>query len=94
MNVLAVKTLTDYVGETESYDYLLDFGFTTLTEDDKYSQAKALGGITNGVYNIEMTAAYAAIANGGTYMKPIFTHSSDHEGNVLLDNTTLRHMKS
>ncbi|OKZ53853.1 MAG: glycosyl transferase, partial [Clostridiales bacterium 41_21_two_genomes] len=39
MNVLAVKTLTDYVGETESYDYLLDFGFTTLTEDDKYSQA-------------------------------------------------------
>ena len=65
MNVLAVKTLTDYVGETESYDYLLDFGFTTLTEDDKYSQAKALGGITNGVYNIEMTAAYAAIANGG-----------------------------
>mgnify|MGYP003234430933 FL=1 len=34
MNVLAVKTLTDYVGETESYDYLLDFGFTTLTEDD------------------------------------------------------------
>ena len=28
MNVLAVKTFTDYVGETESYDYLLDFGFT------------------------------------------------------------------
>ena len=53
MNVLAVKTLTDYVGETESYDYLLNFGFTTLSEDDKYSQAKALGGITNGVYNIE-----------------------------------------
>ena len=95
MNVLAVKTLTDYVGETESYDYLLDFGFTTLTEDDKYSQAKALGGITNGVYNIEMTAAYAAIANGGTYMKPIlYTQVLDHEGNVLLDNTTLRHMKS
>ena len=87
MNVLAVKTLTDYVGE--SYDYLLDFGFTTLTEDDKYSQAKALGGITNGVYNIEMTAAYAAIANGGTYMKPIlYTQVLDHEGNVLLDNTT------
>ena len=50
---------------------------------------KALGGITNGVYNIEMTAAYAAIANGGTYMKPIlYTQVLDHEGNVLLDNTT------
>ena len=89
MNVLAVKTLTDYVGETESYDYLLNFGFTTLSEDDKYSQAKALGGITNGVYNIEMTAAYAAIANGGTYTKPIlYTQVLDHDGNVLLDNTT------
>ena len=43
MNVLAVKTLTDYVGETESYDYLLNFGFTTLTDADKNSQAKALG---------------------------------------------------
>ena len=89
MNILAVKTLTDYVGETESYDYLLNFGFTTLSEDDKYSQAKALGGITNGVYNIEMTAAYAAIANGGTYTKPIlYTQVLDHDGNVLLDNTT------
>ena len=36
-----------------------------------------------------MTAAYAAIANGGTYMKPIlYTQVLDHEGNVLLDNTT------
>ena len=37
MNVLAVKTLTDYVGETESYDYLLNFGFTTLSEDKQWS---------------------------------------------------------
>lgn len=59
MNVLAVKTLTDYVGETESYDYLLNFGFTTLTDADKNSQAKALGGLTLGVYNTELTAAYA-----------------------------------
>lgn len=88
MNVCAVKTLTDYVGETESYDYLLNFGFTTLTEDDKNSQAKALGGITNGVYNIEMTAAYASIANGGTYIKPVlYTQVLDHDGEVLLDNT-------
>lgn len=89
MNVLAVKTLTEYVGETESYDYLTEnFAFTTLTDDDKTSQAKALGGITNGVYNIEMTAAYAAIANGGTYTEPIlYTQVLDHNGDVLLDNT-------
>ena len=89
MNVLAVKTLTDYVGETESYDYLLNFGFTTLTDADKNSQAKALGGLTLGVYNTELTAAYAAIANGGTYIEPtLYTQILDHDGNVLLDNTT------
>lgn len=30
-------------------------------------QTLALGGITEGVYNYEMCAAYAAIANGGVY---------------------------
>ncbi|HJD46040.1 MAG TPA: transglycosylase domain-containing protein [Candidatus Mediterraneibacter norfolkensis] len=89
MNVCAVRTLTEVVGEEKSYEYLLNFGFTTLTDEDKYSQAKALGGIENGVYNIELTAAYAAIANGGVYTEPIlYTQVLDHEGNVLLDNTT------
>ncbi len=88
VNVVAVKCLEEVTPQL-GLQYLDNFGFTTLTEDDKYSQAKALGGITNGVYNIEMTAAYAAIANGGTYMKPIlYTQVLDHEGNVLLDNTT------
>ena len=89
MNVCAVRTLTEVVGEEKGYEYLLDFGFTTLTEEDRTSQAKALGGITNGVYNIELTAAYAAIANGGVYTEPIlYTQVLDHDGNVLLDNST------
>ncbi|MBM6752144.1 PBP1A family penicillin-binding protein [Mediterraneibacter glycyrrhizinilyticus] len=89
MNVCAVRTLTEVVGEEKSYEYLLNFGFTTLTDEDKYSQAKALGGIENGVYNIELTAAYAAIANGGVYTEPIlYTQVLDHDGNVLLDNST------
>ena len=51
--------------------------------------ATALGGITRGVYNMEMTAAYAALANNGTYIEPIlYTQVLDHDGNVLLDNTT------
>lgn len=89
MNVCAVRTLTEVVGEEKGYEYLLNFGFTTLTDEDKTSQAKALGGITNGVYNIELTAAYAAIANGGVYTEPIlYTQVLDHDGNVLLDNST------
>ncbi len=89
INVCAVRTLTEVVGEEKGFEYLENFGFTTLTEEDRTSQAKALGGITNGVYNIELTAAYAAIANGGTYTEPIlYTQVLDHDGNVLLDNST------
>ena len=96
MNVCALNTLTD-IGFQTGYDYLKNFGFTTLVnfDDDNYpgftdvQAATALGGITRGVYNIEMTAAYAAIANAGTYTKPIlYTQVLDHEGNVLLDNST------
>ena len=50
------------------------------------TQALALGGITDGVTNMELNAAYAAIANGGMYMEPIlYTKIVDHDGNVLID---------
>ena len=74
MNVCAVRTLTD-IGIDTGMKYLENFGFTTLVskEDDPahndYNQSTALGGITNGVYNIELTAAYAALANNGVYTK-------------------------
>ncbi len=88
INTIAVRTLTEDVGVSTGYEYLEEFGFTTLTDDDM-TQAMALGGITNGVYNIELTAAFAAIANGGTYTEPIlYTQILDHDGNVLIDNST------
>ena len=38
--------------------------------------------------NEELNAAYACIANGGTYIKPkLYTKVVDHDGNVILDNT-------
>jgi len=85
MNVLAVKTFT-MVGAETAYDYLLDFGFTTIDDRDK-AATTALGGLTQGVSVLEETAAYASIANGGTYYEPIYyTVVYDHDGNVLLDN--------
>ena len=69
-NTIAVETLTDDVGLETGYEYLQDFGFSTLSESD-IAQATALGGITNGVYNLELTAAFASIANSGTYTEPI-----------------------
>ena len=96
MNIVAVKTLTQITPRL-GFDYLTNFGFTTLEESKEINgkifsdiqQALALGGITNGVTNEELNAAYACIANGGTYIKPkLYTRDVDHDGNIILDNTT------
>ncbi len=86
INVVAVKCLTDITPQL-GYDYLLKFGFTSLVRKD-IVQSLALGGLTNGVSNLELTGAYSAIANHGVYIKPIFfTKIVDHNGKVLIDNT-------
>ena len=85
-NVTTVKTLNQ-LGVNTAYEYALDFGFDTLSESDR-NLSLSLGGLTNGVTNLQLTAAYAAIANSGEYIEPSFyTVVYDHEGNVLLDNT-------
>ena len=49
----------------------------------------ALGGLTHGVTNIELCAAYAAIANNGNYIEPIYyTKILDHNGNVLIEKNS------
>lgn len=99
INVVAVKCL-EKVTPDLGLKYLDNFGFTTLahgTEADKDANgnvwsdanlATALGGITRGVTNVELCASYAAIANDGNYIKPIYyTKILDHNGNVLIENT-------
>lgn len=99
INVVAVKCLEKVTPEL-GLKYLDNFGFTTLahgTEADKDANgnvwsdanlATALGGITRGVTNVELCASYAAIANDGNYIKPIYyTKILDHNGNVLIENT-------
>ena len=95
-NIVAVKTLTQ-VSPQLGFDYLQNFGFTTLVEkrvekdgtiSSDINQPLALGGITDGVTNMELNAAYAAIANHGLYIKPkLYTKIIDHDGNVLIDNS-------
>ena len=87
INIVTVKTLAQ-VGVSLGWQYVQEYGFTTVDSRDM-NEALALGGITQGVSNLELTAAYAAIANQGTYIKPKFyTKILDHDGNVLIDNTT------
>ena len=91
-NICSVKKLTEMTPAL-GYQYLTEnFAFTTLPTTD-IVQSLALGGITNGVYNLEMTAAYAAIANEGVYTEPIFyTEIYDHDGNLLYENTPDTHV--
>ena len=96
MNVVAVKAL-EQVSPQVSFNYLKKLGFSTLV-DTRYDEATgqtftdinlslALGGLTDGVTNLEMTAAYATIANGGVYNKPyLYTKVLDHDGRVILSN--------
>ncbi len=85
-NITTLKTLQE-IGVNLGYEYALNFGFTTLSDEDK-NLGIALGGLTYGVTNLELTAAYAAIANYGEYIEPSFyTAVYDHEGNLILDNT-------
>ena len=86
MNIPAVKCLEEIVGENVGFAYARNFGITTLLESDK-SPVMTLGGLTYGVTNLELTAAYAAIANGGIYTRPIlWTRVTDASGNVLMEN--------
>ena len=87
INIVTVKTLEDITASL-GYQYAEKFGFTTLAGEQDQNLSLALGGLTYGVSNLELTAAYAAIANQGEYNEPSFySVVYDHEGNVLLDKT-------
>lgn len=95
LNIVTAKTM-EQVTPKVGFDYLKKLGFTTLVENEVDANGKvlsdvvqplALGGITNGVTNMELTAAYSAVANGGVYVKPrLYTKIVDHDGNVLYKN--------
>ena len=95
LNIVSVKTFTVLTPQL-GYDYLINFGFTTLTDGttingmvySDINQSTAIGGVTYGVSPYELNAAYASIANLGTYMEPkLYTRVTDADGNLILDNT-------
>lgn len=89
INVVAVKCITEITPRV-GYNYAVNLGISTLYNDEALdvNQPLALGGITDGVTNLELAGAYAAIANKGQYNAPKFyTRIEDQDGNVILDNS-------
>jgi len=93
-NIPAVKAL-QYVGiydnpDTPNEDGMLSvarkMGITSLTRND-YGLSLTLGG--GEVSLLEMTGAYAVIANGGRLVPPIaISRILDHDGNVVFEYQT------
>lgn len=91
MNIVAVRCMIETVTPQLGAEYAKNFGITTLVDSD-LNAAMALGGLTYGVTNLELTGAFAAIANGGIYTTPVFfTRILDHDGKILIDNEPETH---
>lgn len=96
MNIITVKCFQEVTPQV-GYDYLCNMGITTLKNgettingvpENDINESMCLGGLTDGVTNLEITGAYATIANHGAYIKPTFySKVLDHDGNILIDNT-------
>lgn len=86
-NIIACRVLRD-LGISEAYNHLTrHLGVTSLVDDDKNLPALGLGGLTNGISPLQMTAAYAPFVNGGVYTRPyIYTAVYDRQGNVVIEN--------
>ncbi len=88
LNVVAARTLMQYVTPAVSASYLKQLG----ADESKINvdgPGLALG--TSGITPIQMAAAYACIANDGIYLEPLsFTKVLDADGNVILDADTVR----
>ena len=86
-NIPAVRFILNYVHMDRSYDYLVANGF----DGERLSMTPAgmaLG--ADGVTTLEMTAAYATLANGGVYNRPhAAVRIEDRYGNVLVDESMM-----
>lgn len=66
--------------------YLLQMDFAKINKNDYYP-AISLGGFTVGVSPLEITSAYAALANDGIYREPTcIVEIRDSDGNVIVGN--------
>lgn len=82
-NTVAHKLFRELTPEV-GLSYLLDMNFSSITEED-YTLAAALGGLNKGASSLEMTAAYATLANEGIYRLPTcITMITDMNGNIIV----------
>lgn len=85
-NIINLKIMSN-LGPENSIKFLNSLGLDTYNEDDNMLSL-AIGGSAHGSSPLQMAAAYAAIANNGEYITPIFyTELQDSNGKTVLKPT-------
>lgn len=89
-NIPFVKIMEQLTPQ-KAIKYMEKAGITTLTDGD-CDLPLALGGLEKGTSPLEMCGAYAAIANNGKYIEPIFyTKVENSKGKTVLKNKQESH---
>lgn len=66
----AFQSVQERVGNKKIYEFATNLGLTPETNNGQIYESSSLGAI-NGITPLQMAAAYAAFANGGTYIEPL-----------------------
>ena len=86
-NIPAARFLLEHVGIDKAYNFMVQEGFAPE------NLAKTAAGLALGatdVTTLEMTAAYACLANGGEYIEPhAYRKVTDRFGNLILDGNNV-----
>lgn len=87
INTVAWSKFNELGAET-AMQYLLEMEFADIMPQD-YTGSSALGGFTRGASTLEMSGAYTALANGGTYRTPgCILRVEDSYGNIVMEHQT------
>jgi Membrane carboxypeptidase (penicillin-binding protein) len=87
MNLPALKIFNDIVTIEEAWKFTRELGITTLRPEDSYAQTGVIGGLSVGVSVEELTNAYGAIPNGGSFNDSYMIEKiTDANGKVIYEH--------
>jgi len=86
-NIPAIKLFVYDVGIEKAWDYAKKMGVRSITKDDYNAQTGVIGGLS-GVTVLEMTNAYATIANKGVFNQAYMIRKiTDANGKIIYEHT-------
>ncbi len=86
INPMAVRAMQAGGGPQRAAEVGRRFGLTSISKEDEHNLAIALGGLNRGVMVLDMTSAFATLANMGIYSDPVvITKIVGPDGQILFE---------